>query len=78
MRQSTQYLDAVCLIPRCGDATLAGTSSIQIDLDFVAAERDAGGTSVECDAHASAVGFAPGGDAEEAAEGGAGGHEEGG
>lgn len=57
---------------------MAGTATIEVDLDFVAGERDARGTPVECDAYAASVGFSPGGDAEEFAVGGSGGHVEGG
>mmetsp|Transcript_5714 Transcript_5714/g.12227 ORF Transcript_5714/g.12227 Transcript_5714/m.12227 type:complete len:284 (+) Transcript_5714:606-1457(+) len=69
--------DGIGFVAGGGDAGLSGAATIEIDLDFVAGDGDAGWTAVEGDADASSVGFAPGGDAEETAEGVAGAHAEG-
>lgn len=56
---------------------MSGAAAIEVDLDFVAGDGNAGWAAVEGDADASSVGFSPGGDAEETAKGVAGAHAEG-
>mmetsp|Transcript_20326 Transcript_20326/g.30513 ORF Transcript_20326/g.30513 Transcript_20326/m.30513 type:complete len:337 (-) Transcript_20326:413-1423(-) len=73
-RHAGEDFDCIGLVAGSGDAGLARAASVEVDLDFVAGEFYAGWAAVECDAYAASVGFAPGGDAEYAAEGVAGSH----
>jgi hypothetical protein len=54
----------VRLLARRDDVALAGTAAVEVRLDIDLGKRQARRASVDNDAHAAAVGFAPGGDAE--------------
>jgi len=75
--QPGKYLHAVLLVAWGGDARLAGPTTVEVDLYLLPRYGDAGGAAVEGHAHPAAVGFAPGRDAEDAAEGVAGTHGQG-
>ena len=62
-------LDGVGFLAGGDDAGLAGAASVEVGLDVGFGEFDAGRASVNYDAYATAVGFAPSGDAEEMSEG---------
>ncbi len=62
-------LDLVRLVAVAGNAALARSATVQLDLDLLAADGEARGTPVDHDADTRPVGLAPGRDPEELAEG---------
>ena len=62
-------LDLVGFVAVAGDAALTRPATIQLGLNFVSADAETRGTTVDHDAHARAVRFAPGCDAEEFTKG---------
>ena len=63
-----RMLHRVRLLARRDDAGLARTAPVKVGLDVLFRQRQPGRTPVHHHAHAAAVGFAPGGDAEKLAE----------
>mmetsp|Transcript_11646 Transcript_11646/g.16492 ORF Transcript_11646/g.16492 Transcript_11646/m.16492 type:complete len:273 (+) Transcript_11646:355-1173(+) len=56
---AAQYLDAIGLVAGSGDTGLTRTASVQIDLDVLAGDLDAGGTPIECHSYTPSMGFSP-------------------
>jgi hypothetical protein len=62
-------LDLVGLLALGGETVLAGATGVEPRLNVKHRQRDAGGAAVDDAAERGAVALAPGGDAEEVAEG---------
>jgi hypothetical protein len=62
-------LDGVRLFARGNDTRLARPAAVKVRLDVCFGQREARWTAVHNHSHAAAVGFAPGGDAEQVTEG---------
>lgn len=66
---AAEDLDGIGFFAGGGDGGLAWAPAVEVRLDIGFGERQSGGATVDDHADAAAMGFAPGGDAEEVAEG---------